>query len=1182
MVRAAKVISEEVIITSIYGGSVSVLSDVSFQHDLGSGDTPASDFADFLAQPESLVNIFTSTTLAPFAASVNPFTALPTNITPAPSSPGDSIAMPSTSTTPTSSPVTPQLPPFPHSLGSLGPAPPGPPHLPPPPMLLVADLDDDTYEPPLDATPPVITLNGAVQIELRQLDSYVDAGATAYDADTGLFVSVTVRGLEELEECLADTTCNTTDSTRGPFLIVYAAEDASGNQAAAVVRQVEVATFCPPPAYLCEDAVGRECATCETVEDSDTGEAREFCVCLGYNIDAAPTVKVEAYKSPADLLPPVLTLHGEAPLGITSSGTVVMLHTVLEGEVWSDPGVDAWDETDGNLSQVVTSFGGGAVDTSLARPDPFVITYSVSDAAENAAVEVQRRVHVINPCAGGAEAEETGEAEYICHYDESTKEVVCSENGLCSSLQLSAEEEETAPVPEPPALQRFGPRTISISEGDALYTVCPADGEEIGQICDPGVSAIDALDGDISAHTLACSPDGLTIRLAVRGVSGCGVDTSVPGLYPVTFSVTNSAGLTASDFRNVTVTPGCSTGETLCRLGHTCSIDGVCLDDLSQPQEEEAEEEPPPTISLLSTGSVSGGYVEVRQHQGYIACTAEALAADPEALCEPGVVAYDASQREVTSQVIVCPPESCLGRTRCAGHEWVRKGIQGCLNTSAEVGTIFEIKFEVFDSWMPAQSAGVTRYVSIIQPCELGEELCDDLTCSDVPCETRDSWSTAPADTTPPVITLLQPSPVQLTYGNASAAAELRPCEQSPSVDADPPCVATAQDDQSGDVSATLVVTQDHACSSCSTAGCLLERVHLCLSGTYGYLFEAEDEAGNRGIARLLVTVVEAAELDAGVILSADTSVIAEAEAQAALLLNSSSPEARAFAQGMAELLNTASTTAGEPLTASDIRITRVIVQTAGALLDEEQPSAELSLVVSFTTRVAVAGVAGEAVRRRLLKDDNGSALTSRTDDMAEIYAAAAQDGRMTASLDEAAVMATISLGNVLGLVGPVESTPLSPEVDVAGAWAVSIEAEILGLQAQGSQLSTATQRIRDTLTNAGGDPDVWRAHLLEVWFKAQQGDFERLDSLLASIEELKVKYTLSFMRAQLVQANQIDAQIALQEAVGSIQNIAEASQERAAAVSLKPAHFRTPGYTSHPSTPRSALRATPLLPKLR
>eukprot|EP00854_Cymbomonas_tetramitiformis_P016983 gene16983-20186_t len=776
-------------------------------------------------------------------------------------------------------------------------------------MLLVADLDDDTYEPPLDATPPVITLNGAVQIELRQLDSYVDAGATAYDADTGLFVSVTVRGLEELEECLADTTCNTTDSTRGPFLIVYAAEDASGNQAAAVVRQVEVATFCPPPAYLCEDAVGRECATCETVEDSDTGEAREFCVCLGYNIDAAPTVKVEAYKSPADLLPPVLTLHGEAPLGITSSGTVVMLHTVLEGEVWSDPGVDAWDETDGNLSQVVTSFGGGAVDTSLARPDPFVITYSVSDAAENAAVEVQRRVHVINPCAGGAEAEETGEAEYICHYDESTKEVVCSENGLCSSLQLSAEEEETAPVPEPPALQRFGPRTISISEGDALYTVCPADGEEIGQ-------------------------------------------------------------------------------------------------------------------------------------------------------------------------------------------------------------------------------------------CELGEELCDDLTCSDVPCETRDSWSTAPADTTPPVITLLQPSPVQLTYGNASAAAELRPCEQSPSVDADPPCVATAQDDQSGDVSATLVVTQDHACSSCSTAGCLLERVHLCLSGTYGYLFEAEDEAGNRGIARLLVTVVEAAELDAGVILSADTSVIAEAEAQAALLLNSSSPEARAFAQGMAELLNTASTTAGEPLTASDIRITRVIVQTAGALLDEEQPSAELSLVVSFTTRVAVAGVAGEAVRRRLLKDDNGSALTSRTDDMAEIYAAAAQDGRMTASLDEAAVMATISLGNVLGLVGPVESTPLSPEVDVAGAWAVSIEAEILGLQAQGSQLSTATQRIRDTLTNAGGDPDVWRAHLLEVWFKAQQGDFERLDSLLASIEELKVKYTLSFMRAQLVQANQIDAQIALQEAVGSIQNIAEASQE--------------------------------------
>eukprot|EP00854_Cymbomonas_tetramitiformis_P009779 gene9779-11586_t len=422
--------------------------------------------------------------------------------------------------------------------------------------------------------------------------------------------------------------------------------------------------------------------------------------------------------------------------------------------------------------------------------------------------------------------------------------------------------------------------------------------------------------------------------------------------------------------------------------------------------------------------------------------------------------------------------------------------------------------------------------------CELGEELCDDRTCSDVECATRDACATPPPDVTPPTITLLRPSPVQVTYGNASAVAELLPCVPQTTEDPNPPCIATAQDDASGDVSATLIATQDTACEGCSSSGCVLERAHQCFPGTYGFVYEAADAEGNRGVVRLLVTVREAAVVDSATILSTGTEDAAEAQAQATRLLDASSSEAEAFSTGMADLLNSVASTHGALFTPYDIRITGAAVQLDG------QEQDELTLMVSFTTFVAVEGEAGGAEGRRLLQESGGSPLTLRTDDVAGIITTSAQDGKMSLFLEEAGAAANASLGSVQGLAKEVESAPLSPEVDEKLAYEASIQAEVEALQEAGTLMSTSLQGTRESIAAENVDGAEWEARSTETWVEGQQGDFANMDALLVRIAELKARYEFLGSAAELVQDGAVSAAVALQEAAESFNNITDVFQE--------------------------------------
>src|SRR5690606_17476039 len=93
-------------------------------------------------------------------------------------------------------------------------------------------------------------------------------------------------------------------------------------------------------------------------------------------------IEILESEEPADTTPPVITLLGDAEM------------TVEQGDPFTDPGVTASDDRDGDLTDDVV-VSGDTVDTNTLGT--YVITYDVSDAAGNAATQVTRTVNVVEP-----------------------------------------------------------------------------------------------------------------------------------------------------------------------------------------------------------------------------------------------------------------------------------------------------------------------------------------------------------------------------------------------------------------------------------------------------------------------------------------------------------------------------------------------------------------------------------------------------------------------------------------------------------------------------------------------------------------------------------------------------------------------------------------------------------------
>eukprot|EP00854_Cymbomonas_tetramitiformis_P011937 gene11937-14098_t len=371
----------------------------------------------------------------------------------------------------------------------------------------------------------------------------------------------------------------------------------------------------------------------------------------------------------------------------------------------------------------------------------------------------------------------------------------------------------------------------------------------------------------------------------------------------------------------------------------------------------------------------------------------------------------------------------------------------------------------------------VSSSVQVVSTCETGEELCSDFSCSAVDCSVHDAWVHDDADTSSPMITILT-THTRVRYGDAESAALLLPCVSLADATDPPQCSAVAEDDKSGDVTPSLIATQDTICSGCSAVGCALASIHQCVPGLYGYILEAFDEAGNRGVARLIVTVAEEAE-------------------------------------GMANLLNDGSSAAGEDVTADDIAVREVIVQDANGQLveaDATNMALELHLAVNFTSVVAVASVedsdegeGGARLRRHLAQYEGEGSLEARSNDVAAVLEASATNGEMSAALAKAATDANATLSTeVAGLSGNVSSSSVSPEVDELAAFEVSIRQEMENLKRGSDQMAGSLASVEAKVELAGGDPGGWETRLNDLWQEVQQGDFDNAEALLTSIEELQ------------------------------------------------------------------------------
>ena len=269
-----------------------------------------------------------------------------------------------------------------------------------------------------DTGAPVITLTGESLVYWPVDQPYVDAGAMAMDDHDGdLTGSIMVSEV--------DFAGLGTDS----YSLIYSVADLSGNSAA-VTRTVIVEHDMTPPVitltgddlvYVALDTSYTDAGA--TVADDYDGDLTDDIVAdvsavdtstLGtytvtYNVtDSAGNSATEVTRAVSvelDVIEPVITLSGDG----------LVLWQQLD-HPYLDPGATAVDNYDGDLTaNIVTS------ELGVFEPGTFQITYNVSDAAGNAALEVTRTV-IIVPDYTPPGIELTGDAEmsvgYLLTYDE--------------------------------------------------------------------------------------------------------------------------------------------------------------------------------------------------------------------------------------------------------------------------------------------------------------------------------------------------------------------------------------------------------------------------------------------------------------------------------------------------------------------------------------------------------------------------------------------------------------------------------------------------------------------------------------------------------------------------------------------------------------------------------------------
>ena len=386
-----------------------------------------------------------------------------------------------------------------------------------------------------DTTAPVISLRGAATVNVEAGASYSDAGATAtdtYDGDITSRIRVS----------------NPVDTSKvGTYTVTYNVSDAAGNAAAAVTRTVTVALTAKPVITLqgeatvtlevgasysdagatAQDALGAD-LTAQIVVNNSVDAKKVGVYTVTYNVsDAAGNAAVAVTRTVnvVDTTAPVISLVGEAQISI------------YEGASYSDAGATATDSYDGDITSRIQV--NNPVDT--AREGLYNVTYNVSDAAGNAAAEVRRVVEVIartKPSLIILGAVNTDAEAGVPYIDMGAVAIDEKDGDISEQIKVDNPVDSeslgvytvTYTVTNSIGATATKTRTVTVSDTSApvLTLIGPAEvsTEVMSNYTDPGVSAIDSFEGDITL--------GVTVENTV--------DTTQVGSYTVTYRTSDSAG----------------------------------------------------------------------------------------------------------------------------------------------------------------------------------------------------------------------------------------------------------------------------------------------------------------------------------------------------------------------------------------------------------------------------------------------------------------------------------------------------------------------------------------------------------------------------------------------------------------------------------------------------------------
>ena len=519
----------------------------------------------------------------------------------------------------------------------------------------------------------------------------------------------------------------------------------------------------------------------------------------------------------------------------------------------------------------------------------------------------------------------------------------CSSNGECPVFNNALEQttDIVTTVNDPPQLVLFGKPVVELTAGSPWMICLP--GTPAGNVCDRGVDEMVSFDPTEVPESeydpdnlkksritnklvrVCAKPDGtggaifaethfsLPSRRDLSDV--CGFTTRVAGTFTIEYSFVDDAGQKASVTRQIIVKPDCgrilnpnnNKPEFLCENkkldpetgleDYVCSKNNFCEGDLVESESELVDD--PPVITLTTVPGVIEKTVNIRQYQSYAPCKLDAATGvmqQPEdsfygdKLCDPGFTAYDTLQKrdlgeiietrkDLTSEVLACPPVECETLESCESHKYSKKGLTGCIDTSIQGPT--RILYTVRDD--SSQVTKAYRDIVIIAPCPTGYDYCPGV--GDNPCQTTKVCENAAAlsaaaavtdegtDYEPPEITRLLPEgPIMLEYGTnylSSGNTPFEPCTNGASRDAAEAsytagdgdgmqyaCAMTAFDEFDDEDSTEFIQVRQVIVGSENYFNIEQQGSGVIPPAQYTYEYSVEDLAGNIATETVLINVV--------------------------------------------------------------------------------------------------------------------------------------------------------------------------------------------------------------------------------------------------------------------------------------------------------------------------------------